>query len=355
MDVGDTFTSYSEFISALKKYEKKTFANFIIRQSIKLTMVNEPLFEMRKKILFRYVYFKCKQSGNFVSKGRGVRKSYSYKKKCAAYIRLVYDAPKNVLCVKKMEESHNHPTTSNFFRTFPAQRRFNVKEQKKVGSIVALKPDYRILQQQLSDKRLATPTLKDLHNLKQKCNKATGANVLETVLDELTRFESNVVKVFADENHIVEGIYFQDERMRKYFSIYPELLVIDATYSLNDRRMPLMLLMVEDGNGESQIVAFFIIKTEKSGTISKMLEYFKMGNGNTSEIKVIMADKSFSERKALKSAFPRAQIQICILHVHQIFNREITCKKMKITIDQRKKAMKIVNENMMSCTNSFFR
>ena len=35
----------------------------------------------------------------------------------------------------------------------------------------------------------------------------------------------------------------------------PGLLLLDATYKLNDLRMLLYVLMVEDGNGESQVVA----------------------------------------------------------------------------------------------------
>lgn len=123
MDVGDTFTSYSDFKSALKKYEKKAFANFVTSNSTKLTVAKEPLFEMREKFRFLYVYFKCKQNGNYVSKGRGIRKSSSYKIGCAAYIRLLYDAPYNVLRITKIEKSHNHPTTSKSFNSLPAQRR----------------------------------------------------------------------------------------------------------------------------------------------------------------------------------------------------------------------------------------
>ena len=54
----------------------------------------------------------------------------------------------------------------------------------------------------------------------------------------------------------------QKEIMQEMFSNFPELLLIDATYKLNDLRMPLYIMMVVDGNGESDIVALWIVASE---------------------------------------------------------------------------------------------
>ena len=62
-----------------------------------------------------------------------------------------------------------------------------------------------------------------------------------------------VVTAFTDEDKL-KAIYFQTSEMRSAFVSYPELLLIDATYKLNDLNMPLYVLMVVDGNGESEIV-----------------------------------------------------------------------------------------------------
>ena len=43
--------------------------------------------------------------------------------------------------------------------------------------------------------------------------------------------------------------------MAGMFHAYPELLLIDATYKLNDLQMPLYVLMIVNGNGESEIIA----------------------------------------------------------------------------------------------------
>ena len=50
--------------------------------------------------------------------------------------------------------------------------------------------------------------------------------------------------------------------MRETFAAYPELLFIDATYKLNYLRIPVYLMMVEDDNGESEIVCIWIVNQE---------------------------------------------------------------------------------------------
>ena len=50
--------------------------------------------------------------------------------------------------------------------------------------------------------------------------------------------------------------------MRKTFASFPELLFLDATYKHNDLRMPVYVMLVEDGNGESEIVCIWIVNQE---------------------------------------------------------------------------------------------
>ena len=76
------------------------------------------------------------------------------------------------------------------------------------------------------------------------------------------------------------------------FSNFPELLLIDATYKLNDLRMPLYIMMVVDGNGESEIVALWIVASEDrisikvgSPEVSKTLNFFLHWRGMRCDVK----------------------------------------------------------------------
>ncbi len=43
--------------------------------------------------------------------------------------------------------------------------------------------------------------------------------------------------------------------MKEAFSAYPEFFCLDATYKLLDLRLPVYLMLFEDSNGQSEIVA----------------------------------------------------------------------------------------------------
>jgi zinc finger SWIM domain-containing protein 3 len=64
------------------------------------------------------------------------------------------------------------------------------------------------------------------------------------------------LEILKDETNLLTGIFFQDPQMQAFFEKFPEVLFIDATYKLNDLRLPLFVLMCVDGNGESEIIAF---------------------------------------------------------------------------------------------------
>ena len=47
------------------------------------------------------------------------------------------------------------------------------------------------------------------------------------------------ITTFVDEGNTVQAIYFQTGEMKSMFMSYQEVLFINATYKLNDLRMPL--------------------------------------------------------------------------------------------------------------------
>ncbi len=63
------------------------------------------------------------------------------------------------------------------------------------------------------------------------------------------------VEVYSDESKHFKGLFFQDKQMKEAFSAYPEFLCLDATYKLLDLGLPVYLMLCEDSNGQSEIVA----------------------------------------------------------------------------------------------------
>ena len=150
--------------------------------------------------------------------------------------------------------------------------------------------------------------------------------------------------------NVLSGIYFQDAYMVENYKRFPEMLFIDATHKLNELRMPLYVLLVEDGNGESQIVSLWLVANEDAVTIKAMALIFKKHNKDWSRTLTIMPDKDFTERNVLLQEFPSAKLLICLYHVLRIFRREITSNKMGITAAERLHVLDIL-QRMSYATN----
>uniref|UniRef100_A0A1X7U9F9 ZSWIM1/3 RNaseH-like domain-containing protein n=1 Tax=Amphimedon queenslandica TaxID=400682 RepID=A0A1X7U9F9_AMPQE len=71
-----------------------------------------------------------------------------------------------------------------------------------------------------------------------------------------------IVEVFVNTDNVLQGFFFQDESMTQVFLAFPELLCMDATYKLLELRFPLYVMLVEDGNGISEVAAAFLLLEE---------------------------------------------------------------------------------------------
>ena len=132
--------------------------------------------------------------------------------------------------------------------------------------------------------------------------------------------------------------------MKNLYNMFPEILLVDATYKLLDLRIPVYLLLTMNGNGLSKIVALFILTEETKETIQTVLHVFKAKNESWEKTKVIMSDKDFVEREAFKDCFKNASLLICVYRTSRSFRREVTCEKMGITSAQRLHTLEILQK-----------
>ena len=131
--------------------------------------------------------------------------------------------------------------------------------------------------------------------------------------------------------------------IKSIFDSYPEVILVDATYKLNNLRMPLYLMMCIDGNGQGEIVLFLtMMKTEEA--ITKMVQTFKCTNPKWECTKFVMSDKDFNERAVLKKEFPNASLHICLFHVLRSFRREVTTDKLSIHPGKRDHVFEIISK-----------
>ena len=152
------------------------------------------------------------------------------------------------------------------------------------------------------------------------------------------------VELLTSDSNVLMGIYFQDEEMRQVFSAYPELICIDATYKLLELRFPVYVMLAEDGNGLSEIVAVFLLLEETEHSVKRMISIFKKYNPQWQATHVLMADKDMVEREVMAAEFPSAKLLICLFHTFRSFRCEVAVDKMGITSGQRSMCLEILQQ-----------
>lgn len=225
------------------------------------------------------------------------------------------------------------------------------------ADMLNVKGNGKLIQTQMNTSSNKVVLLRDIHNQKKRAHPADNANADDDLLqfmDEVKKIRDACVELYTDDQNELQGIFFQDDRMKQYFRAYPDLLLIDATYGVNNRRMPLFLLVVMDGNGESQIVALFLTRTENYETMMKLFHKFKVENNASDKLSLVITDKNFAERKALSDSFPGVQLQLCIFHALQAFNREITPEKREISAADKIVVIRILRKMVFSESETIY-
>ena len=84
--------------------------------------------------------------------------------------------------------------------------------------------------------------------------------------------------MYTNDEKEITGLFFHDNIMKVTYAACPELIMVDATYKLNELRMPLYLILIVDGNGQSEIVGLYLTSLETRKAISEMVGLFKIHN-----------------------------------------------------------------------------
>ncbi len=157
-------------------------------------------------------------------------------------------------------------------------------------------------------------------------------------------FPGSVVTAFTDDDNTLKAVYFQTSEMKTSFASYPELLLVDATYKLNDLNMALYVLIIVDGNGESEVVGLWLTQFEDKETITELVQEFKKHNSNWNLTQCIMSDKDMTERNVFSEQLPQSHLLICLFHTLRTMRREISSEKLSISRGERSMCLEILQK-----------
>ncbi|CAB3995110.1 zinc finger SWIM domain-containing 1-like [Paramuricea clavata] len=338
LKLGQIFSSFEEVKAAISRYEKKNYVNLYVSDSrtISSTIKRTPSKVIKAELQYSHINYACVAGGRtFKSKSKGTRPNQStFRKDCNMEVKLRATKDCNFLEVAVLNETHNHECDE--------QRRLGNETLSKTDKLLKMKCNKKVLQNHLQTISGKVVTCRDISNMKAKLSSSkSNRNDIEKLVKKLRENEGATAEVVVDEENNLLGIYYQDKPMKIAYDSFPEMLFIDATYKLNELKMPLYIMLGEDGNGESEIFCTFIVSNEEKPTIQKMVQIFKNHNPTWTETKTVMTDKDFVERQVFKEEFPNVHLSICLFHSQRSFRREVTTDKMGITPEERNLCLEI--------------
>lgn len=154
------------------------------------------------------------------------------------------------------------------------------------------------------------------------------------------------VEVDLEDGDFKSFLFFTKE-MQEIFKRFSEILFIDATYKLLNLALAVVILLIEDGDGRSEVVAVGLLNSEDEASYHWFLQTIKKHNQEACEkVQVIMSDKDMKERIALSKVFPGVPLHICRFHTMQIFKRKFS--SCKINHNDTQKCLEILQKLIYS-------
>ena len=119
--------------------------------------------------------------------------------------------------------------------------------------------------------------------------------------------------------------------------------------------MSLYDILVEDGYGDSRVIAYCFVAHETKITIVSFLQIFKKYNPKWEQIKVAITDKDLTEIISIKNEFPQAINLLCQFHMLKYIRTKISSYSADEVIKEQLMELtkKLLRLYMLSLSNSF--
>ena len=221
---------------------------------------------MKPELFYYNIKFTCCHGGRVhISKGKGLRhgstmKSTDSEDLCPFFVIFTVCKDGQHLECTKTNNEHNHPTAKRAFQHYSRQRRLDPEYEKTIQDYMKMDCNKKVIQQKIIAETGKIVILKDLHNIMAKVNKTKSRNNLVEFIRILQDEHGCDVGVCTTEgDNVLKAVFFSRQT-------YPEIVFLDATYKLTELRLPVFLLLVEDGLGLSEVVGVGLV-TDEDGDI----------------------------------------------------------------------------------------
>ena len=164
------------------------------------------------------------------------------------------------------------PVFQAIFKHLPRQRRLDDASLDTSKQMLAMKPNKKLVQQHLQDSTGKVVLLKDLHNIAATITSApVGGSLLQTLINDMRKEPGSITEIVTSAQNELRAIR---AALCRRCSVSSQscccwMPLINST---------IYVLMVEDGNGESQVVALWLVANEERDTITALMDLFVRHN-----------------------------------------------------------------------------
>ncbi|GMF51493.1 unnamed protein product [Phytophthora fragariaefolia] len=316
--------SWERFHSEVKEYSARTKQCFILRSSQTVTKRNQQMRSADRYFPLEWKHYcktlRCTHGVKQKSRGDGIRQhQYVRFTGCKAKINatLLRIGDKYYVYVRS-SGTHNHAVRSELWDYYVENRK--IRDPALLSSV--------------SDMRAAGSSTKGILawlRKRQELKHAGKGNTsdverTESVLQEFTsEADGNTARVFVDTSRDVSvAVVFQTAGMKRLFSAFPEVVMVDTTHDTNANAYKLFSFVVHDCFGKGQYVHHALVERETKENLRLVVNAFLMNNPMHRRVKVLMTDKAFHEKDVLAELFPQARQLLCQFHVQQWFAKQVT-------------------------------
>ncbi|KAK1944334.1 hypothetical protein P3T76_004246 [Phytophthora citrophthora] len=256
------------------------------------------------------VMFVCTHGWKNRARGKGVRPIQHLRSTgCAAEVvatQKVTELQEGVFTsgihVTRQQTTHTHPVNARIWAAYAENRKINNPEViGMVRQFLDAGTAFRQIFKYVTNSSGKPVTFKDVRNLIQSIQSELREESVEiraqNLLDEFVADEpGNVARICENGASLATCVVFQTAGMRKLFSLFPEVVLVDSTHKTNDLRYKLFSFMVTDAFGKGQFVQHFFVDQETDANMSLAVEAFQENNPEWTQVEVIMV--SISLRKS---------------------------------------------------------
>jgi len=228
-------------------------------------------------------------------------------------VRLLLSEDGQSLDVVESNLDHsNHIISKEVYLHLPMQRRLDKAHKMQAETLLSACGNVKLVQQHMQNVSGKVVLLKDIANISHQMKKQAMPNNLKSVLQQLEETGDSVVDVLVSEDNSFKGIFYQDLYMQSVFEAYPEMLLVGKTFRLIGLQVAAYLMLVIDGNGQSEVVSLLLLADASRSTMLAAIEAFQHHNPAWLKTQTIMTDSNFAERRVFATLFPGVLMSLFI-------------------------------------------